>query len=108
MGTEFQFVKMSKLGDDRGGGWGLHDSVNVFNATELCTDTWLQWQLVYFTAIEKRAKLYSVFWVCLNQPMLGVTFRKVCTYPFLIHCSLGWGEGSEWGGGKSKLSSSSF
>ena len=41
MGTEFQFGKMRKSGDDRG--WGLHDSVNVFNATELCTDTWLQW-----------------------------------------------------------------
>jgi len=43
MGTEFQFGKMRKSGDDRGWGWGLHDSVNVFNATELCTDTWLQW-----------------------------------------------------------------
>ena len=45
VGTEFQFGKMRKS-DDQGWavGWGpLYDSVNVFNATELCTDTWLQW-----------------------------------------------------------------
>ena len=85
MGTEFQFGKMRKSGDDWGRG---------------CMTVWMclmplssvlihgyngNWYILL--QLRKGQNLYSVYWVCLNQPMLEVTFRKVCTYLFLIHCS---------------------
>lgn len=53
-----------------------------------------------FTAIEKRAKTVFCVLGMPEQPMLGVTFKKVCTYPFLI--PVPWGGKKEVNGEEGK------